>query len=198
MPLTVGILRLLWNGAPRRRGSAPQPRVRRACSSVPSAGQRALRSLRTSLRPIRPPGGSQPSIDLLREARSTASRTFRGLHRLNVILSEASLRAKSKDPQLAASSAWVADPSQAQDDTSSGKTRNVRHSPFRRPAAGPLQRLGEAPRPHAGGPRRPLREALRPHAGGPLKAVGGGLRPLRGTAPRHTASVGARQRSYTS
>jgi hypothetical protein len=34
----------------------------------------------------------------------------------NVILSEASLRAKSKDPQLVASSAWVADPSQAQDD----------------------------------------------------------------------------------
>src|SRR5207249_4563745 len=33
-----------------------------------------------------------------------------------VILSEASLRAKSKDPQLVASSAWVADPSQAQDD----------------------------------------------------------------------------------
>src|SRR5438270_12068538 len=34
----------------------------------------------------------------------------------NVILSEASLRAKSKDPHLVASSAWVADPSQAQDD----------------------------------------------------------------------------------
>src|SRR5207302_10277508 len=34
----------------------------------------------------------------------------------SVILSEASLRAKSKDPQLFASSAWVADPSQAQDD----------------------------------------------------------------------------------
>src|SRR5438132_11170502 len=34
----------------------------------------------------------------------------------SVILSEASLRAKSKDPQLVASSAWVADPSQAQDD----------------------------------------------------------------------------------
>src|SRR5213082_886264 len=30
----------------------------------------------------------------------------------NVILSEASLRAKSKDPHLVASSAWVADPSQ--------------------------------------------------------------------------------------
>src|SRR5947207_8495504 len=30
----------------------------------------------------------------------------------HVILSEASLRAKSKDPQLVASSAWVADPSQ--------------------------------------------------------------------------------------
>src|SRR5207237_10420535 len=29
----------------------------------------------------------------------------------------ASLRAKSKDPQLVVSSAWVADPSQAQDDT---------------------------------------------------------------------------------
>ena len=35
----------------------------------------------------------------------------------SVILSEASLRAKSKDPQLVASSAWVADPSQAQDDS---------------------------------------------------------------------------------
>src|SRR5204862_806304 len=35
----------------------------------------------------------------------------------SVILSEASLRAKSKDPQLIASSAWVADPSQAQDDS---------------------------------------------------------------------------------
>src|SRR5438874_12658770 len=35
----------------------------------------------------------------------------------NVILSEASLRAKSKDPHLVASSAWVADPSQAQDDS---------------------------------------------------------------------------------
>src|SRR5205085_7001627 len=34
----------------------------------------------------------------------------------SVILSEASLRAKSKDPHLVASSAWVADPSQAQDD----------------------------------------------------------------------------------
>src|SRR5207248_9355360 len=33
----------------------------------------------------------------------------------SVILSEASLRAKSKDPQLVASSVWVADPSQAQD-----------------------------------------------------------------------------------
>src|SRR4051794_607689 len=87
LEFTFGIFWLLWNGAPRRRGSAPQPRVRRACSSVPSAGQRALRSLRTSLRPIRPPGGSQTSIDL-REARSTASRTFRVLHRLNVILSE--------------------------------------------------------------------------------------------------------------
>src|SRR5207302_546420 len=31
----------------------------------------------------------------------------------SVILSEASLRAESKDPQLVASSAWVADPSQA-------------------------------------------------------------------------------------
>src|SRR5947209_2226598 len=31
----------------------------------------------------------------------------------SVILSEASLRAKSKDPQLVTSSAWVADPSQA-------------------------------------------------------------------------------------
>src|SRR5207302_5397452 len=31
----------------------------------------------------------------------------------SVILSEASLRAKSKDPQLVASSAWVAEPSQA-------------------------------------------------------------------------------------
>src|SRR5947209_803941 len=35
----------------------------------------------------------------------------------SVILSEASLRAKSKDPHLVASSAWVADPSQAQDDS---------------------------------------------------------------------------------
>src|SRR5438067_1362439 len=35
----------------------------------------------------------------------------------SVILSEASLRAKSKDPQLVASSGWVADPSQAQDDS---------------------------------------------------------------------------------
>src|SRR5438270_11952090 len=35
----------------------------------------------------------------------------------SVILSGASLRAKSKDPHLVASSAWVADPSQAQDDT---------------------------------------------------------------------------------
>src|SRR5436305_12213041 len=35
----------------------------------------------------------------------------------HVILSEASLRAKSKDPHLVASSAWVADPSQAQDDS---------------------------------------------------------------------------------
>src|ERR1700738_2523059 len=34
----------------------------------------------------------------------------------SVILSEASLRAKSKDPQLLASNGWVADPSQAQDD----------------------------------------------------------------------------------
>src|SRR5438445_11792719 len=34
----------------------------------------------------------------------------------SVILSGASLRAKSKDPHLVASSAWVADPSQAQDD----------------------------------------------------------------------------------
>src|SRR5207302_2707679 len=32
----------------------------------------------------------------------------------NVILSEASLRAQSKDPHLVGSSAWVADPSQAQ------------------------------------------------------------------------------------
>src|SRR5437660_8937754 len=35
----------------------------------------------------------------------------------SVILSEASLRAQSKDPHLVASSAWVADPSQAQDDS---------------------------------------------------------------------------------
>src|SRR5205814_10159128 len=35
----------------------------------------------------------------------------------SVILSEASLRAESKDPHLVASSAWVADPSQAQDDS---------------------------------------------------------------------------------
>src|SRR5437763_11624607 len=38
--------------------------------------------------------------------------------KLSVILSGASLRAKSKDPHLVASSAWVADPSQAQDDNS--------------------------------------------------------------------------------
>src|SRR5256885_17259062 len=38
------------------------------------------------------------------------------LCRVTVILSEASLRAKSKDPHLVVSSVWVADPSQAQDD----------------------------------------------------------------------------------
>src|SRR5436309_7392672 len=43
----------------------------------------------------------------------------------NVILSEASLRAKSKDPHLVASSAWVADPSQAQDDNNSNGTRDL-------------------------------------------------------------------------
>src|SRR5207302_1479828 len=45
---------------------------------------------------------------------SSGFRKFRTLSgKANVILSEASLRAKSKDPQLVASSAWVADPSQA-------------------------------------------------------------------------------------
>src|SRR5207302_11125115 len=43
----------------------------------------------------------------------------------SVILSEASLRAKSKDPQLVESSAWVADPSQAQDDSQPVRTRNA-------------------------------------------------------------------------
>src|SRR5207302_5158693 len=45
---------------------------------------------------------------------SSGFRKFRTLSgKANVILSEASLRAKSKDPHLVASSAWVADPSQA-------------------------------------------------------------------------------------
>src|SRR5438874_3743046 len=51
----------------------------------------------------------------LRDTRE--SRTWSApLTKCSVILSEASLRAKSKDPHLVASSAWVADPSQAQDD----------------------------------------------------------------------------------
>jgi len=41
---------------------------------------------------------------------------FEPYQECSVILSEASLRAKSKDPHLVASNAWVADPSQAQDD----------------------------------------------------------------------------------
>src|SRR5213082_2151747 len=53
----------------------------------------------------------------LRDTRQ--SRTWSApLTECSVILSEASLRAKSKDPHLVASSAWVADPSHAQDDIS--------------------------------------------------------------------------------
>src|SRR5438105_9628409 len=49
----------------------------------------------------------------------------------SVILSEASLRAKSKDPQLVASSAWVADPSQAHvilSEASLRASRRIRNS----------------------------------------------------------------------
>src|SRR5947209_17713713 len=55
-----------------------------------------------------PPGHGSRSYCLAQRPVSRGSDTG-----LIVILSEASLRAKSKDPHLVASNAWVADPSQA-------------------------------------------------------------------------------------
>src|SRR5207253_4960099 len=71
------------------RTTRPGPRLRTAFWSVASLPLRDTRQSRTWSAPIT---------------------------ECSVILSEASLRAQSKDPQLVASSAWVADPSQAQDD----------------------------------------------------------------------------------
>src|SRR5437660_8794828 len=53
-------------------------------------------------------------VRALSVASSWISKGSAPLTECSVILSEASLRAKSKDPHLVASSAWVADPSQAQ------------------------------------------------------------------------------------
>src|SRR5438270_12063692 len=52
------------------------------------------------------------------------------------ILSEPSLRATSKEPHLVASSAWVADPSQAQDDSQPVEAPNVQDAVLRRSFAG--------------------------------------------------------------
>src|SRR5438874_11474769 len=72
------------------RTTRPGPRLRTACTTVAILPLRDTRECWTWSAP---------------------------LTECHVILSEASLRAKSKDPHLVASSAWVADPSQAQDDS---------------------------------------------------------------------------------